>query len=115
DPGLRGPIAVGRKAFGKMRVAEVQAEADGREVADVDDLDEMLRRGDGVGEVFEQQLHTERTGKGLQVFDRGQRVIERARVPAVVLAAEVQDARLDRNLLGGFEGALHLVHRGDAG
>src|SRR6185437_12343147 len=36
-----------------------------------------------------------------------------ARVPAVVLAAEVQHAGLDGNLLGGFERALHLVHRRD--
>ncbi len=107
-------VAGGRRAFGEVRVAEVEAEADAGEVPDPDDLDEVLGFGHVVGQVLEQDFDAERTGEGLQVLDCGERIVERARAPLVVFGAEVQDAGLDRNLLGGFERALYLVHGGDA-
>ena len=53
-------------------------------------------------------------GEGLEVLDGGEGVFEGADVPGVVLMAEVEDDGLDGELLGGFEGALDLVHGVDA-
>lgn len=95
---------------GEVGVAEVEADADGVEVADPEDLEEVLGGGDVVGEVFEEQLDAERGGEGLEVFDRGEGVFEGARAPGIVLHAEVEDDGAEGDLLGGLDGALGLVH-----
>ena len=59
-------------------------------------------------------LYAEGMGEGLEMFDCGEGVFEGAGVPGVVLLAEVKDAGVDGDLFGGLEGALDLVHGGDA-
>ena len=99
---------------GEVGVADVEADADAVEVADVDDFEEVLGGGDLVLEVFEEDADAEGVGEGLEVLDGGEGVLEGAGVPGVVLVAEVEGAGGDGDLLGGLEGALDLVHGGDA-
>ena len=56
--------------------------------------DQIRRRGHIVLDVFEQQLDAERSAKGLQVLDRGQRVLQGALVPLGVAIADVQYEKL---------------------
>ncbi len=100
--------------LGEVGVADVEADADAVEVADAEDLEEVLGGGDFVLEVFDENADAERVGEGLEVLDGGEGVFEGAGVPGVVLLAEVEDAGVDGDLLGGLEGALDLVHGGDA-
>ena len=103
-----------RRKLRKVGVARVQAKADALEMANLHDLNEMRRRREIVRQIFQQKLHAERTGESFQVFDRRERVIERACAPLVILVAKVQDAGAKRDLLSGFECTLHLIHRFDA-
>ena len=100
--------------LGEVGVADVEADADAVEVADAEDFEEVLGGGDFVLQVFEEDADAERVGEGLEVLDGGEGVFEGAGVPGVVLVAEVEDAGVDGDLLGGLEGALDLVHGGDA-
>ena len=95
-------------------MAYVETEADAVEVAYANDFEEVFRSGDFVLEVFEEDANTEGMGEGLEVLDGGEGVFERAGVPGVILVAEVEGTGGDGDLLGGFEGALDLVHGGDA-
>ena len=52
--------------------------------------------------------------KGFEMLDSSEGVLESAGVPGIVFLAKVQDAGVDGDLLGGLEGALDLVHGGDA-
>jgi hypothetical protein len=98
----------------EVGVADVEADADAVEVAYADDFEEVLGGGDFVLQVFEEDADTEGVGEGLEVLDGSEGVFERAEVPGVVLVAEVEGTGRDGDLLGGFEGALDLVHGGDA-
>ncbi len=61
-----------------------------------------------------QDADAERVGEGFEVLDGGEGVLEGAAVPGIVLLAEVEDAGVDGDLLGGFESALYFIHGGDA-
>jgi len=98
----------------QVGMAYVEADAYAVEVADLDDFEEMLRGGDFVLQIFEQDAHAERVGEGFEVLDGGEGVFEGAGVPGLVLEAEVEDGGGDGDLLGGLEGALDLVHGVDA-
>jgi len=95
-------------------VAKVKGDADAVEVADLDDFEEVLWRGDLILEIFEQDADAEGVGEGLEVLDGSEGVLEGAEVPGVVFVAEVEGAGGDGDLLGGLEGTLDLVHGGDA-
>ena len=97
-----------------MGVAYVEADADAVEVADAEDFEDVLGRGDFVLQVFDEDANAEGVGEGLEVLDGGEGAFEGAGVPGVALLAEVEDAGADGNLLGGFEGALDFVHGDDA-
>ena len=99
---------------GQVRVAYVEADAYAIEVAYADDFEEMLGGGDFVLEIFKEDADAEGVGEGLEVFDGGEGVFEGAGVPVVVFIAEVESAGGNGDLLCGFEGALDLVHGGDA-
>jgi len=99
---------------GEVGVAYVEADADVVEVADADDFEEVFGGGDLVGEVFEEDADAEGVGEGFEVLDGGERVLEGAGAPGVVLEAEVEDGSGEGDLLGGLDGALDLVHGVDA-
>jgi hypothetical protein len=99
---------------GQVRVAYVEADAYAVEVAYADDFEEMLGGGDFVLKIFKEDADAEGVGEGLEVLDGGEGVLEGAGVPVVVLLAEVEGAGGNGDLLGGLEGALDLVHGGDA-
>ena len=108
---------VGLAITGGLRevgVAYVEADAYAVEVAYAEDLQNVLGGGDFVLEIFEKEADAEGVGEGLEVLDGGEGVFEGAEVPVVVLVAEVEGAGGDGDLLGGLEGALDLVHGGDA-
>ena len=92
----------------------VEADAYAVEVAYVEDFEDVLGGGDFVLQVFDEDADAEGMGEGFEVLDGGEGVFEGAGVPGVVFVAEVEDAGGDGDLLGGFEGALDLVHGGDA-
>ena len=102
--------------FGVSQVcmADVEADADAVEVADAEDLEDVLGRGDFVLQVFDEDADAERVGEGFEMLDGREGVLEGAGVPGVVLLAEVENAGGERNLFGGLEGALDLVHGSDA-
>ena len=85
---------------GEVGVADVEAEADVVKVADTDDLEEVLGRGDLVLKIFEEDADAERMREGFEVLDSGEGVFECADVPRIVLVAEVEDDGLDGELLG---------------
>ncbi len=95
-------------------MADVEGDADAVEVTDFEDFEEVLGGGDLVLEIFEQDADAEGVGEGFEVLDGGEGVLEGAEVPGVVFVAEVKGTGGDGNLLGGLEGALDLVHGGDA-
>ncbi len=97
-----------------MRVADVEGDADAVEVADLEDFEEVLGGGDLVLEVFEKDADAEGMGEGFEVLDGGERVLEGAEVPGIVLVAEVEGTGGDGDLFGGLEGALDLIHGRDA-
>jgi hypothetical protein len=112
-----GHAGVLRRALGghgEMQVADVEADADRVEVAGLEDGEQMLRRGDLVLQILQQQADAERGGEGLEVLDGGERALEGGLVPGGVLEAEVEDDGGEGDLLGGLDGALDLVHGGDA-
>ena len=59
-----------------MGVAEVEGDAHVVEVAYAKDLKEVVRGGDFVLEVFDQDLYAEGVGEGLEVLDCGEGVFE---------------------------------------
>ena len=67
-PESRGGLVDGHA---QMEVAEVEADADGVEVAGLEDVEEVVGGGDVVLQVFQQQVDAERRGEGLEVFDSG--------------------------------------------
>lgn len=113
---LEGRVDAGARVVevGEMGVADVEADANGIEVSNAEDFEEVLGCGDLVLEVLEEDLDTERIGEGFEVLDSGEGVIERARAGFIVLDAEVKDDRSEGDLFGGLDGALDLVHAEDA-
>ncbi len=57
-------------------MAEVEADADGVEVAGAEDFEQVLGGGDVVLEIFEQDFDAEGMGEGLEVLDGGEGVFE---------------------------------------
>jgi hypothetical protein len=100
--------------IGKVGVADIEADADAVEVADAEDFEDVFWSGDFVLQVFDEDADAEGVGEGFEVLDGGEGVFEGAGVPGIALLAEMEDAGVDGNLLGGFEGALDLVHGSDA-
>jgi hypothetical protein len=103
-----------RFGCGEVRVADVEGDADSVEVTDLEDFEEVLGGGDLVLEIFEQDADAEWVGEGFEVLDGGEGVLKGAEVPGVVLVAEVEGTGGDGDLFGGLEGALDLIHGGDA-
>lgn len=95
-------------------MASIEAEAHRVEVADACGFYEVCRRGEVAGEIFKEQLNAKRCCKGFEMFDGGEREVERFGGPAVVFQTEMKNAGAERDLLGGVEGALDLVHGGNA-
>jgi hypothetical protein len=95
-------------------VADVEGDADAVEVAYAEDFEEVLGGGDLVLKIFKQDADAEGMREGFEVLDGGEGVFQGAEVPGVILVTEVEGAGGDGNLLGGLEGALDLVHGGDA-
>ena len=58
-------------AYGHVRVAEVEADADVVEMAKLEDGHEVLGSGGVADEIFNQQADAEGAGKGAQVFESG--------------------------------------------
>ena len=98
----------------ELGVAYVEGDTDAVEVADVEDFEDVFGGGDVVLQVFDEDADAEGVGEGFEVLDGGEGVLEGAGVPGVVLLAEVEDAGCEGDLLGCLEGALDLVHCGDA-
>ncbi len=106
---------VGRARNSEVRVGYVEADAAGIEVAHAQDFKQVLGRGDGVREVFEQQLYAQRCGEGFEVLDGGEGVLEGVFGPLVALRkAEVQDAGGGGDGLGQLQRALDFFHGVDA-
>ena len=74
----------------------------------------MLRRGDLVLQILQQQADAERRGECLEVLDGGERVLQGVLIPRRVPQPKVEDDGGEGHLLGGLERALDLVHGGDA-
>ena len=97
-----------------VRVTEIEADADIVKVAHFENDDQMLGSGGLAEQIFDQQADAERAGKGAQVLERGERKLDGARRPGIVALAEMDDEIAQRDVLGGFERALDLVHGVDA-
>ena len=54
----------------------------------------MLRRGDLVLQVLQQQADAQGRGEGLQVLDRGERALDGGLVPGGIAQAEVEAKRM---------------------
>lgn len=66
---LEGVVDAGVAYVG---VAYVEGDADVREVADVEDLEDVLGGGDVVLDVFDEDFDAEGVGEGLDVLDGGE-------------------------------------------
>ena len=74
-----------------------------------------MLRGSGFAEqVFDKQADTERAGERAQVLECGERELDGARRPHIVPLAEMDDEIAQRDVLGGFQRALDLIHGIDA-
>lgn len=98
----------------EMGVAGIEAKAYGVEVTYPCDFDEMGRSSKVTGEIFQQKLNAEGCSEGLEVFDGGERKVQRFGGPAIILQPEMEDAGTEGDLFGGLEGAFGLIHCGDA-
>lgn len=98
----------------EVRVAYIEGYADLVEVADVQDLEDMLGCGDIVLKIFDEHSNAERVGEGLDVLDCSEGVLDGARIPGVFFEAEVKRDGGDGDHLGGLQGALDLIHSFDA-
>jgi len=83
-------------------------------MAHVEDHDEMLRRSGLAKEIFNEHAHTERAGKGIEMLEGRESVLDGAGRPDVVALAKMDDEIAEGNVLGGFKSALDLVHGVDA-
>ena len=109
----RADTGVSRRSFGghgEVEVADVEADADRVEMAGLEDGEQVLRGGDLVLQVLQQQAHAERRGEGLEVLDGSERVLDGRLVPGRVPEAKVKDNGDKRDLFGGLERTLDLVH-----
>ena len=95
-------------------VAEVEADADLVQVAGFEDFHQMLGGGGFAEQVLHQQTHAQRAGECAEVLESGEGVLDGARRPLIVALAEMDDEVAEGELLGGFQGALDLVHGRDA-
>src|ERR1700748_3792723 len=111
----RTQLADGRRdAAPDMRMAQVETHAYVLEVADSHDLEQVDRLGYLILKVFEQDLDSQRPGKGLQMLNRGHGMLQRSRAPTVLALAKVQNQMTQRHLFGGFQGSFDLIHGVDA-
>jgi hypothetical protein len=86
DAGVGGRVEGGE---GEVEMADVEADADGVEVAGAEDVEEVVGGGDLVLEVFEEEADAEGGGESLEVLDGGERVVDGGVLPGVVAEAEV--------------------------
>ncbi len=98
----------------EVGVTYVEADAYAVEVTYVKDFEDVFGGGDFVLQVFDEDADAEGVGEGFEVLDGGEGVFEGPGVPGVVFVTEVEDTGGDGDLFGGFEGALDLIHGGDA-
>ena len=75
----------------------------------VDEFDQLFRRGELIGDIFQQYFHTQRLGEGAQVFHRGHGSIELALIEALIAIAQMLHQKAEGYVLGAFEGALDLI------
>src|ERR1700721_1532072 len=80
-----------RHSVAQMGMASIKADTDIVEVADVENFQEIARLRDLVLDIFHQQLDAQWIGKSAQVFERCQRIFERAWVPAIFTLAKMND------------------------
>ena len=81
----------------------------------LENVEEVIGRSGFALQIFQQQADAEGRGEGFEVLDGGDGVLDGELVPGGVLEAEVEDDGGEGDLLGGLDGALDLVHGGDAG
>ena len=101
-------------AYGDVGMPEVQTDSDVGEVSHLENEEQMHRGGGLADEVLDEQTDAEGTGKSAEVLERGDGVLDAALRPTVVAFAEMEDKVAEMDLVGGFEGALDLVHGVDA-
>src|SRR5580658_3951429 len=101
-------------ADGDVSVAEIETDADVVQVAEFEDGPQAFRGGGLAEEVFDEQADTEGMGEGAEVLEGSDGVFDGTLGPPVVALAEVQDKVGKGDELGGFQGALDLVHGVDA-
>ena len=101
DGGVDAAMELRRRDMG---VAEIEGEGDGREVADVEDLEQVFGGGDFVLKIFEQDFYAQGMSEGLEVLDGGEGIFDGTGAPGIVLEAEVEGDGGEGNLLRGFRG-----------
>ncbi len=80
----------------------------------VQQLQQLLRRRELVGNVLQQQPHAERLGEGTQVFDAAHGRVEGALIGRFSAHADVLYQEAERHLLRDLQCTLDFVHRLDA-
>ena len=91
-----------RDADCHMRMAEVEADADIGQVAHLQDDAKMIGGGGLAEQVFNQQADAERAGKGAEMFQSGDGILDAARRPGVVALAQMHDEIAERNVTRQF-------------
>jgi hypothetical protein len=113
DAGVEGGDGFG-DAYRDVRVAEVEADPYGIQMADAEYFEQVVGGGGLAEQVLDQEADAEGMGEGAEVFKCGDGVFQRTGRPAVFALAEVEDEIAKGNELGGFEGTPDLVHGVDA-
>lgn len=99
---------------GDVRMAEVEADAEGVEVAYGEDVLEVDGGGGSAQQVLKQNADAERAGKGCEMLDGRQGMFDGLGGPLIVAFTEVENEVFEAQVLGRFEAALDLIHGCDA-
>ncbi len=96
-----------------VRMPEIEANPHIVKMSCVNQLHQSLRRGKFVGNIFQQNAHTQRLGKCAQVFDGGHRRFKLLLTETFVGQSQMLHQKAKRNLLRDLQGPFHLIHRLD--
>ena len=95
-------VAMASRAHGDVRVAKVEADADIVQVAHFENGHQMLGGGGLAEQILDQQADAQRTRKGAEVLESGERILDGARRPGIVALAKMNDEIAQWNVLGSI-------------
>src|SRR6476660_9651680 len=95
-------------------MANVEAHPNIFHMADADEFHQLVRHGELIRNIFQQNAHAQWFGEGAKMLDGGHSCVKLVVVESFIWQTDVLHEKAEWNLLCNFQGTLDFIHGLDA-